>query len=151
MAMSFEKTLNAVWRQALVENADVVELGAERYPVRLTTNRHLRRCPFTGNQTSSLSPLALRQNREAVHGPDKLSHRNPHIQPADTCSENSKRRKESINSPTNSCQCFWVMDAPEICQSHGSVVVREFLTAIQASDVGSPAIDRSASGQAGWD
>ena len=28
---SFEKTLIEVWRQTLVENADVVELGKERY------------------------------------------------------------------------------------------------------------------------
>jgi len=35
------------------------------------------------------------------------------------------------------------MDAPEIYQSPGLVVVSEFLTAIQASDVASSAIDRS--------
>ena len=95
--------------------------------------------------------MALRQNFEAVHGPDKLTSRNPYIQPADPCSETSKRRKESSNFPTNSCQCFCVTDAPEIHQSSGLVVVNEFLTAIQASDVRSPAIDRWASGLVGWD
>src|SRR5205814_8180397 len=93
----------------------------------------------------------MRQNSEAVHEPDKLTHRNPHIQPADTCSQTSKRRKEPINSSTNSSQCFCDMDAPEIHQSPGLVVVSELLTAIQASDVGFAAIDRSASRQVGRD
>ena len=35
MAVSFEQTLVEVWRQALVEDADVVVLGTERYPVQL--------------------------------------------------------------------------------------------------------------------
>ena len=96
-------------------------------------------------QASSLSPLALHRNSKAMHGPDKLTHRNP-IQPADSCSETFNRRKESINSPTNSCQCFCVMDAPEIYQSPGFVVVGEFLTTIQASDVGSSTMDSSVSG-----
>src|SRR5690242_9680066 len=39
-------------------------------------------------KASSLSPLALHQNSKAVHGPDKLTHRNP-IQRADPCSETS--------------------------------------------------------------
>jgi len=95
--------------------------------------------------------MALRQNSEGVHGHGKLTYRNFHIQPGGPSSEASNRRKESINSPTNSCQCFCVTDAPEIDQSPGLVVVSESLTAIQASDVGSPAIDRSVSGQAGWD
>ena len=38
----FEQTLVDVWRQVLVENADVVELGTERYPVRRTPNAGLR-------------------------------------------------------------------------------------------------------------
>jgi|SRR6185437_3015511 len=96
-------------------------------------------------QGSSLSPLALYQNSKAVHGPDKLTHRNP-IQPADPCSKTSNRRKESINSPTKSCHCFCVMDAPEIHQSPGFVVVGEFLTTIQASDVGYSTMDSSVSG-----
>jgi hypothetical protein len=43
------------------------------------------------------------------------------------------------------------MDAPEIYQPSGLVVVSELLTAIQASDVGPSAIDRSASLKVGWD
>lgn len=46
MNTSFEQTLVNVWRQTLVENATVVELGAERYPVRLTPKRHLREVDF---------------------------------------------------------------------------------------------------------
>jgi hypothetical protein len=46
MNPSFEQALIDVWRQALVENADVVLLGAERYPVRLTPKRHLREVDF---------------------------------------------------------------------------------------------------------
>jgi hypothetical protein len=93
--------------------------------------------------------LALRHNPESVHGLDKLTDRIPHVQ-ADPRSETSKRRKESRNSPANSCQCFSVVNAPEIYQSAGQVVVSKFLTAIQASDVGSSAIDRPASGKVGW-
>ncbi len=96
-------------------------------------------------QGSTLSPLDLHQNSKAMHGPDKLTHRNP-IQPADPCGETSNRRKESINSPTDCCHCFCVMDAPEIYQSPSFVVVGEFLTTIQASDVGSSTMDSTVSG-----
>jgi hypothetical protein len=40
------QTLVDVWRQTLVENADVVVLGTQRYPVRLTPKRHLREVDF---------------------------------------------------------------------------------------------------------
>ena len=43
---SFEKTLIAVWRQVLVENADVLELGKERYPVQRTPKQGLRQVDF---------------------------------------------------------------------------------------------------------
>jgi len=46
MNPSFEQTLVEVWRQALVENAKVVQLGEERYPVRSTPNRGLRQVDF---------------------------------------------------------------------------------------------------------
>jgi hypothetical protein len=42
MEGSFEQALIEVWRQALVENAEAVELGAERSPVRQTLKRHLQ-------------------------------------------------------------------------------------------------------------
>jgi hypothetical protein len=43
---SFEQTLIEVWRQALVEDAKVVALGTERYPVRRTPKRGLRQVDF---------------------------------------------------------------------------------------------------------
>jgi hypothetical protein len=46
MSTSFEQTLVEVWRQALVKNANVVELGKERYPVRRTPKRRLRQVDF---------------------------------------------------------------------------------------------------------
>jgi hypothetical protein len=46
MAISFEQTLIDVWRQALVENADVIELRTERYAVRLTPKLRLRDVDF---------------------------------------------------------------------------------------------------------
>jgi hypothetical protein len=46
VGLSFEQTLSEVWRQALVENAEVVVLGAERFPVRLTPKRRLRQVDF---------------------------------------------------------------------------------------------------------
>ena len=54
--LSFEQALIEVWRQALVENADVVELGAERYPVRRTPKRRLRQVDFVfdGNEIRGL-------------------------------------------------------------------------------------------------
>ena len=56
MAISFEQALAEVWRQVLVENADVVELGTERYPVRLTPKRRLRQVDFVfdGNKIRGL-------------------------------------------------------------------------------------------------
>jgi hypothetical protein len=42
MDPSFEQTLIEVWRQALVENATVVELSGKRYPVRRTPKPDLR-------------------------------------------------------------------------------------------------------------
>ena len=103
------------------------------------------------NRASRLSVMTPRQNSGALRGPGKLTYRNSHIQPAHPCSEIWERRKEFTNFPTNCCQCFCVTDAPEIYHSPGLVVVREFLTAIQASDVGSSAIDRPASWQVGRD
>ena len=49
MDSSFEQTLINVWRQTLVENAKVVVLGTERYPVRRTPKRNLRQVDFEFN------------------------------------------------------------------------------------------------------
>ena len=56
MRLSFEQALVEVWRQALVENANVVVLGTERFPVRLTPKRGLRQVDFVfeGNEIRGL-------------------------------------------------------------------------------------------------
>ena len=45
-ASSFDETIKAIWRQALVENADVVRIGAERYPVTRSKAKRLRQVAF---------------------------------------------------------------------------------------------------------
>ena len=56
MDSSFEQTLVEVWRQTLVDNADKVVLGTERYPVRRTPKHHLRQVDFVfdGNEIRGL-------------------------------------------------------------------------------------------------
>jgi hypothetical protein len=56
MNLSFEQTLIEVWRQALVENAKVVEIGKEHFPVRRTPKRGLRQLYFVldGNEIRGL-------------------------------------------------------------------------------------------------
>ncbi|MGA8871585.1 MAG: hypothetical protein WB460_10635 [Candidatus Acidiferrales bacterium] len=49
MKPSFEQTLIKVWRQVLIENAKVVVLGTERYPVCRTPKRNLRQVDFEFN------------------------------------------------------------------------------------------------------
>ena len=44
--MTLEEALLAVWRQALQENANIVELGGRRYPVQRTRRRRLRQVDF---------------------------------------------------------------------------------------------------------
>jgi hypothetical protein len=44
--LSFEQALIDIWRQVLVENADVVALGEERYPVHSTPRSHRRQVDF---------------------------------------------------------------------------------------------------------
>jgi hypothetical protein len=46
MKLSFEQALIEVWRQALVENAKVVKLGIQLFPVRQTPKRNLRQVDF---------------------------------------------------------------------------------------------------------
>jgi len=56
MKLSFEEALIEVWRRALTENAKVVVLGTDRYPVRLTPKRGLRQVDFMfdGNEIRGL-------------------------------------------------------------------------------------------------
>jgi hypothetical protein len=61
MKASLEEMLVNVWRQALVEDAGAVELGAQLYPVRKTPRRRLREVDFVFEGT----PIrGLEQNPE---------------------------------------------------------------------------------------
>jgi hypothetical protein len=44
--MTIEEALVAVWRQAMVDSADTVELGGKRFPVHLTPRKKLREVDF---------------------------------------------------------------------------------------------------------
>ncbi len=44
--MTLEETLVSVWRQVLVENANIVELEGRRYPVQRTRRLRLRQVDF---------------------------------------------------------------------------------------------------------
>jgi hypothetical protein len=46
MKSSLEETLLAVWRRALVENADAVKLGSKSYPVTKSNTQRLRQVAF---------------------------------------------------------------------------------------------------------
>ena len=56
MSNSFEDALIDVWRQVCVENAKVVNLDGESYPVRQTQKRKLRELDFVfeGNKIRGL-------------------------------------------------------------------------------------------------
>jgi len=45
--MTLEEALSSVWRQALEENLNLVELEGARFPVRRTQRRRLRQVDFT--------------------------------------------------------------------------------------------------------
>ena len=76
MELSFEQALADVWRQVLVENADAVVLGADRYPVRLTPKRHLREVDFVfdGNKIRGLEQNPETKSRwaEMARAGDKV-------------------------------------------------------------------------------
>jgi hypothetical protein len=61
MPLSLKQALLEVWRQTLVENAEVVELGSQPYPVRRTRKRHLRQVDFVFDGTEM---RGLEQNPE---------------------------------------------------------------------------------------
>jgi len=67
MKSSFEETLIEVWRQSLVENAKTVQLGSERFPVRLTPKRGLRQVDFVfdGNEIRGLEQNPQTKSRWA--------------------------------------------------------------------------------------
>lgn len=67
MKSKLEETLVAVWRQVLVENAKVVELGGRTFPVRRTARRGLRQVDFTfdGQELRGLEQNPETQSRWA--------------------------------------------------------------------------------------
>ena len=67
MVISIEQTLIDVWRQVLVENAEVVELGTERYPVWQTPKSRLRQVDFVveGNNIRGLEQNPATKSRWA--------------------------------------------------------------------------------------
>jgi hypothetical protein len=67
MGPSFEQAPVEVWRQGLVENAKIVELGSERYPVRSTPKRGLRQVDFVfeGNEIRGLEQNPQTKSRWA--------------------------------------------------------------------------------------
>jgi hypothetical protein len=67
MEFSFEQAFIEVWRQTLVENSKVVELGSERYPVRRTPKRGLRQVDlvFEGNEIRGLEQNPQTRSRWA--------------------------------------------------------------------------------------
>jgi hypothetical protein len=52
VTLSFEQAFIEVWRQTLVENAKVVELGADRFPVKDTPKRRMRQVHVRGQRDS---------------------------------------------------------------------------------------------------
>jgi len=64
---SYDQMLIEVWRQALVENATVVELNGKRYPVRRTPKRGLRQVDFIfeGNEIRGLEQNPQTKSRWA--------------------------------------------------------------------------------------
>ncbi len=67
MEFSFEKALIEVWRQAFVENAKRVKLGADGFPVRRTPKRGLRQVDFVfeGNEIRGLEQNPQTKSRWA--------------------------------------------------------------------------------------
>jgi hypothetical protein len=56
---NIEEVLIEVWRQALVENANVVVLGAKRYPVMISRAKRLRQVEF---EFEGKSLIGIEQN-----------------------------------------------------------------------------------------
>jgi hypothetical protein len=67
MKSSFQESLIAVWRQALVDEADVVKLGSERYPVARSKAKRLRQVAFAfdGNTIMGIEQNPMTKSRWA--------------------------------------------------------------------------------------
>jgi hypothetical protein len=68
MKPSFEETLIAVWRQALVENSEAVRLGTEQYPVTKSKSKRLRLVAFAfdGNEIMGIEQNPKTKSRWAA-------------------------------------------------------------------------------------
>jgi hypothetical protein len=68
MKASFAETLIAVWRQALVDEADVIKLGSERYPVTKSNSKRLRLVTFAfdGNEIMGIEQNPKTKSRWAA-------------------------------------------------------------------------------------
>jgi hypothetical protein len=68
MKPSFEETLIAVWRQALVDEADVVKLGSDRYLVTRSKAKMLRQVIFNvdGNSIIGIEQNPKTKSRRAA-------------------------------------------------------------------------------------
>jgi hypothetical protein len=67
MKLDIEEVLVEVWRQVLVEEKAILQLGSERYPVRRTPRRHLREVDFMldGNTIRALEQNPATKSRWA--------------------------------------------------------------------------------------
>ena len=68
MNSSFEQTLVEVWLQTVAENAKVVVIGREHYPVHKTPKRGLRQVDFVfdGNEIRGLEQNIDTKSRWAI-------------------------------------------------------------------------------------
>jgi hypothetical protein len=55
MKLDLKQAITEVWRQALLENANLVTLGSERYPVRISPKSKLRQVDFVFDGTRAAS------------------------------------------------------------------------------------------------
>jgi hypothetical protein len=66
MKLSFDETLIGVWRQALVDEADVVKVGSDRYPVTQSKAKRLRQVAFVFWQKHNYGDRAKPQDQIAM-------------------------------------------------------------------------------------
>jgi hypothetical protein len=68
MKSSFEETLISVWRQALVDEAEAVKLGSERYQITKSKAKRLRQVAFAfdGNTIIGIEQNPKTKSRRAA-------------------------------------------------------------------------------------
>jgi hypothetical protein len=67
MKLSLEQTLVEIWRQTLVDNTEMVQIGSRRFPVRRTPKKGLRQVDFDfdGNELRGLEQNPQTKSRWA--------------------------------------------------------------------------------------